>query len=144
VSGRVGAWANLGYRFARHMLVLPVRALRRGSAADRLLRRLAPEGYVPLTPAERDGFPARMACVSCGLCALASRTSPVSAWEEAWTFVTGPSRSIDAARESAASIGEAAREDGGARVCPTGVPIPLLAASLERLAAEQQRWPDER
>lgn len=140
MRGRAFAWLNLAYRFALHVLALPVRALRGGRDAERFLGAVLPEGHVPLEPAEREAYPAFMVCIGCGLCSLACpalREAPASAWAEAWTFVVGPSRSIDRAALANASAGACTRCGECAAVCPIGVPIPTLAAMVHRLAAER-------
>jgi ferredoxin len=138
MRGRAFAFANLGWRFARHLASLPVRAVRRRSGADAFLGLVAPEGYVPLTAEERAWFPARMRCVSCGLCALAS-PAPASAWDDAWSFVAGASRSIDAAGAAASGLGAAVQDPATESACPTGVPIAALAESMRRLAGARER-----
>lgn len=140
MRGRAFAWLNLAYRFALHVLALPLRALRGRTDADRFLGAVLPEGYVPLEPAEREAYPAFMGCINCGLCSLACpalREAPASAWAEAWTFVVGPSRSIDRAALVHAGAEACNRCRECAAVCPTGVPIPALAALVERLAAQR-------
>jgi succinate dehydrogenase/fumarate reductase-like Fe-S protein len=136
MNKRVAAWLNLAYYFARHVLLrMPLRALRDSHDARRFLDAVAPEGYVPLLPAERVQFPATMTCIQCGLCSLACpalREGPASAWVEAWTFVAGPSRAIDRARLVEAPPCAQCAEC--AAVCPTGVPIPQLAALVTRMA----------
>jgi succinate dehydrogenase/fumarate reductase-like Fe-S protein len=143
--GRAFAWANLAYRFGRHMLLrVPRRAFGRGGDARRFRAAVVPEGYAPLTPAERDLMPAAMRCIDCGLCALACpsiATAPASAWDEAWTFVAGSSRSIDRAALVAAGPTACASCDACADVCPTGVPIPQLAAMLQRLTEPMESAP---
>ncbi|MGH7463999.1 MAG: 4Fe-4S dicluster domain-containing protein [Longimicrobiales bacterium] len=133
------AWINLAWSFGRHVVVrMPARVIGGGSGAARFRDAVLPEGYVPLEPAERAAMPASMQCIHCGLCSLACpdiRAASASAWDEAWTFVAGPSRSIDRAPAVAAGIPPCTDCDECARVCPTGVPIPLMAATLRRLAA---------
>ncbi len=144
--GRLSAWWLLGRRMAMQMARLPVRALatrgrRAGGGARALLAVVAPEGYLPLSPPERADFPAYTRCISCGLCTFACpaiREGPAAAWDEAWTFVVGPSRLLERARLAAASLEPCARCAACAAVCPTGVPIPRLAATIERLAAAGQ------
>ncbi|HEX6307394.1 MAG TPA: 4Fe-4S dicluster domain-containing protein [Longimicrobiales bacterium] len=137
--GKALAWINLAWSFGRHVTVqLPVRLLGRDDGARRFRAAVLPEGYIPLTPGERAAMPASMQCIHCGLCSLACpdlRTASASAWAETWTFVAGPSRSLDRARMVAADMTPCAGCDECARVCPTGVPIVTLAATLRRLAA---------
>lgn len=137
--GRVLAWLNLAWSFARHVVVyMPPRLTGRDAGGKRFRDAVQPEGYVPLDAAERAAMPSFMSCIHCGLCSLACpdvRSAPSSAWDEAWTFVAGPSRSIDRATFVAADMTPCADCDACANVCPTGVPIPLMAATLRRLAA---------
>jgi succinate dehydrogenase/fumarate reductase-like Fe-S protein len=138
LSGRAVAWLNLAWRFGQHVtLRMPARLFRRGDDMRRFLDAIVPEGYVPLAPAERALLPAAMNCVHCGLCAIVCpsiRDAPASAWSEAWTFVAGPSRSIDRAALAAHDIQPCGGCDACAAVCPTGVPIPRLAALVRRMA----------
>jgi succinate dehydrogenase/fumarate reductase-like Fe-S protein len=132
MKNRVAAWLNLAYHFGIHVLFrMPTRLLRGGKQSARFLDAVLPEGYVPLTAEERAAMPAFMTCIHCGLCALACpviREAPASAWDEAWTFVAGSSRSIDRAALVAAP--PCARCGECEAVCPTGVPITRLAAVL--------------
>ena len=131
---RATAWLNLAYRFGRHVLRMPTRLVRNGSDAARFLDAVIPEGYVPLTPEERDIVPAAMRCVHCGLCAFTTPATEqaASAWDEAWTFVAGPSRSIDRSVLAAPQADALAGCDDCAAVCPAGVPIPQLARLVLR------------
>ncbi len=136
-TNRMVAWANLGYRMAAHVLVrMPARALGTLHDRERFLEAVRPEGFLPLLPEERAIFPATMNCVHCGLCALGAPQAR-SAWDEAWTFVAGPSRALDRAVAVAASTPESARDPAAANVCPMGVPVPRMAAMLERLGRER-------
>lgn len=140
LTNQLVAWANLGYRMATHVLLrMPARAVGALRDRERYLAAVRPEGFLPLLPEERAMFPATMRCVHCGLCALAS-PDVRSPWDEAWTFVAGPSRALDRARAVAASTGAAATDPAAAAVCPMGVPIPHMAVTVARLAAagEQQ------
>ncbi len=137
MKNRILAWLNLAYHFARHVLfVMPFRPFRRGRELLRFTSAVVPEGYVPLEAPERELLPTAMNCIHCGLCSLACPSlhdAPSSAWAESWTFVAGPSRSLDRAPLVAADA-PCARCDACAAVCPTGVPIPQIAAMLGRLA----------
>ena len=133
------AWINLAWSFGRHVAVqMPAHALGRGAGVRRFRDAVLPEGYVPLDAGEREAIPSYMQCIHCGLCSLACpdiRNASASAWDEAWTFVAGPSRSIDRAPVAAADISPCADCAACADVCPTGVPIPQMAATIRRLAA---------
>ena len=132
------AWLNLAWHFGLHVLTrLPVRPLRRGRDLRRLSQALTPEGYIPLDAAARVEFPRYMNCVHCGLCAIACeplQRRPHSAWDEAWTFVAGASRSLDHAALVARELPECALETSAERVCPTGVPINHMAATIRGMA----------
>jgi succinate dehydrogenase/fumarate reductase-like Fe-S protein len=138
ITGRALAWLNLAYRFGRHVVVrMPSRMVRREDEKARFLGAVVPEGYAPLLAAERRLLPAAMNCIHCGLCTLACpalAAAPAAAWTEAWTFVAGPSRSIDRAALAARERGPCTECEECAAACPTGVPIPQLAAMVRRLA----------
>jgi ferredoxin len=137
VTGRAAAWLNLAWRFGRHVLVqMPLRAMRGSDDMRRFSDAVLPEGYAPLLLAERELLPAAMRCINCGLCSIICptlREAPAAAWSETWTFVAGPSRSIDRAALAAAASAPCAECDACAAVCPTGVPIPQLAALVRRV-----------
>jgi succinate dehydrogenase/fumarate reductase-like Fe-S protein len=140
MKNRVTAWLNLAYRFNRHVLTrLPIRWMRGGRDFERFAGAVAAEGYVPLTVIERAALPDFMRCIHCGLCALACPAigaTPASAWDEAWSFVAGPSRSIDRAALVAAELAPCTGCTACDDICPTGVPITLLAATISRIAAD--------
>jgi succinate dehydrogenase/fumarate reductase-like Fe-S protein len=139
MKNRLFAWINLAYRFAVHVLFrLPARALGQRGDYTRFRTTVAAEGYEPLSAEERTAFPAFMNCIHCGLCSLAcpELAAAPTGWNEAWTFVAGPSRSLDRARLVAHELTPCARCAECAAVCPTGVPIPLLAAAVQRMATQ--------
>lgn len=142
MTGRALAWLNLATRFAQHVVWrMPRRAVRGNHDFARFLGAVAPEGYVPLSTEERAGFPALMRCVHCGLCTFscpALRASPASAWLDTWTFVAGPSRSIDRAAVVLEGLTPCVDCGTCAAMCPTGVPIPQLAAMVRRIGQLQQ------
>lgn len=139
MKNRVIAWTNLAYRFAIHVLWhMPARAIGDRSDYRRFLSTVRAEGYVPLDADERARFPEFMQCIHCGLCTLACpalRSAPHASWAEPWTFVGGTSRSLERSRLVAASLEPCTRCGECEAVCPTGIPISLMAAAIERLAA---------
>lgn len=134
---KLQAWLNLAWHFGKHVVTrLPLRPFRSGRDLTRFQAATAPEGFVPLTAEQRGAFPAFMNCVHCGLCALACpelRDQPMSAWHDAWTFAAGASRSIDRAPLVAAQLSPCTSCHACAAVCPTGVPIPLMATMIRQL-----------
>ena len=142
LTGRARAWINLATRFAQHVVWrMPRRAVRGNHDLARFLGAVAPEGYVPLSAEDRAAFPSFMRCINCGLCTFSCpllRAAPASAWLDTWTFVAGPSRSIDRAAVVLADLSPCADCSDCAAVCPTGVPIPLLAGMVRRIDQLQQ------
>ena len=134
---KLGAWLNLAWHFAKHVVTrLPLRPLRRGRDLARYRSAIAPEGFVPLTKAQRAAFPQFMNCVHCGLCALACRDlrdEPRSAWDDPWTFAAGASRSLDRVQLVASQLAPCSTRPEAAAVCPTGVPIPKMANMFKQL-----------
>jgi succinate dehydrogenase/fumarate reductase-like Fe-S protein len=138
MKNRLFAWINLAYRFAVHVLWrLPRRALGWRGDYTRFSSTTTSEGFRPLQAAERTQFPEFMQCIHCGLCSLSCpelRAAPESAWEETWTFVAGPARSLERATLVAPAMTPCAECSECAAVCPTGVPIAQLAATIRRMA----------
>lgn len=134
---KVGAWLNLAWHFAKHVVTrLPLRPFRHGRDLARFQDAIAPEGFVPLTRAQRAAFPQFMNCVHCGLCSLACRDlreQPMSAWDEPWTFAGGASRSVDRVTLVGAQLPACSTRPETAAVCPTGVPIPKMANMFKQL-----------
>jgi succinate dehydrogenase/fumarate reductase-like Fe-S protein len=141
LTGRARAWINLAYRFGRHVVVrMPARVLRGSDDLRLFLEAVEPEGYIPLTAEERVLLPATMNCVHCGLCSLACpvlKASPSDAWAEAWTFVAGPSRSIDRVSLAVHDMPPCVACDACTAICPMDIPIPQLAALVRRMAEPQ-------
>ena len=132
------AWLNLAWHFALHVTTrLWLRPFRRGRDLRRFENAVVREGYVPMPADARAQFVGYMSCVQCGLCALqcaSLQEAPASAWDEAWTFVSGGSRSLDRARIVNADISECAHNPKTQEVCPMGVPINHMADTIRRMA----------
>lgn len=133
---KYNAWLNLAYRFGRHVLFrMPSRPF--SHDMQTFVGQVVPEGYVPLDEGDRIVFPEMMRCVHCGLCALSCPSlaaSPASAWNDAWTFAGGLSRSLDHADLVAADLSPCTRCAECEASCPTGVPITRLATLVTRMA----------
>ncbi len=140
MKNRIIAWINLSYRFAIHVLWrMPARALGHHGGYQRFVHTVSAEGHVPLAAEDRARFPEFMQCIHCGLCTLACpslRASPQDAWHEAWTFVAGTSRSLERSNLVVASLTPCTKCGECDAACPTGVPISLMAAAIERLAEQ--------
>lgn len=134
MSRKLFAWLNLAWHFAKHVTTrLWLRPFRRGRELARFRKQVEPEGYVPLPAAARAEFARYMGCVQCGLCALpcaSLHAVPASAWDEAWTFVTGASRSLDHVGLVASDMSDCAHAPAAEKVCPMGVPINHIAESI--------------
>ncbi len=134
---RLAAWLNLAWQFARHVLTrMWLRSFRRGRDLARFEQTVGPEGYVPLSGRERGQFTETMQCIHCGLCALACQAlqqAPASAWDEAWTFAGGASRSLNRAGIVAVDLPPCTHERAPQAVCPRGVPINEMAVMIRRM-----------
>jgi D-aminopeptidase len=134
MTRKLVAWLNLAWHFGVHVVTrLPVRAFRRGADLRRFNETVEPEGYVPLSATERTDFPRYMACIHCGLCALPCTSPAQSAWDEAWTFVGGASRSLDRAPLVARDLSKCADSAEAEAVCPMGIPIRQMGATVRRM-----------
>lgn len=136
MTRKLFAWVNLAWFFGVHVLTrMPLRPFRHGRDLRKFTEKVGPEGYVPLSAAERAQYPRTMHCIQCGLCAIPCSTTHMSAWDEAWTFAAGASRSLDHASVVSADISACAQNSATQIVCPTGVPINDMAKMIQRMAA---------
>jgi succinate dehydrogenase/fumarate reductase-like Fe-S protein len=136
VTKKLFAWLNLAWHFAGQITTRTwLRPFRRGRDRKRFYDAVSPEGYLPLDPPARTEFVRYMNCVHCGLCALACDSSqqPMSAWDEAWTFVAGGARSLDRAQLVVQDLPACAQQPAAQAVCPTGVPINNMAGAFQRM-----------
>jgi succinate dehydrogenase/fumarate reductase-like Fe-S protein len=108
------------------------RVRRRGPAVRRLLAVYSEDRLLPITPEERAVLPAMSRCINCGLCAYVAQSHgspPVSDLASAYL-------------RSYPLLANAGRDLGGglsnlqeaAAACPTGVPLPEVAAMILRLS----------
>ncbi|HUP90401.1 MAG TPA: P1 family peptidase [Longimicrobiales bacterium] len=137
MTRKIFAWLNLAWHFAKHVTTrLWLRPFRGGRDLARFNKKVAPEGYVPMPADAREQFVGYMHCVHCGLCAINCTTlqeKPDNAWNEAWTFVAGASRSLDRAQLVTNDMSECPHDPKTQAVCPTGVPINHMADAIRRM-----------
>lgn len=137
MSRKLFAWINLAWHFAKHVLTrLWLRPFRGGRDLARFRKQVEPEGYVPMPAPMRAEFPRYMGCIHCGLCAIpcaSLQAAPASAWDEAWTFVTGASRSLDHVDLVNADVSECVHAPAVEKVCPAGVPINHMADQMRAI-----------
>lgn len=133
MTRKLFAWINLAWHFAKHVTTrLWLRPFRRGRDLEKFKQQVDGEGYVPLPVVGRQEYVGYMRCIHCGMCALVNE--PRDAWDEAWTFVGGASRSLDHAALVVADMGETVHDPRAQHVCPTGVPINHMADTIRRMA----------
>lgn len=154
INGKViYSYALLGLRAA---VLHPLRKLfgAGGDGKERFLQNYAPEGLVPLTPAERDRLQSFSRCIHCGLCDL---VCPSAGWK-AGARLQGPSLvalayaratpDLPRARAAVEALdrcpGCSGAERACERVCPRGVPIRELLAFAKRKLAEVDAWKEKR
>jgi heterodisulfide reductase subunit C len=135
VASRFSALAYLGYRA---VLAHPLKRLRQvGSGSERFLASYAPEGLVPTRPEDQRIGEEASACIACGLCETACDLAPaipsIRALGLHAVFRLYSKSSVELPWASAA-LDACETCTGCDGICPTGVPISRIVASLrERL-----------
>lgn len=131
---KLRAWLNLAWYFALHVTTrLPLRPFTRGRDLQRFKKAVGAEGYVPLPADSRLQFPRYMNCIQCGLCSLACDAQE-SAWDEAWTFVAGASRSLDSSSLVSGDLRACVQAEAPERACPMTIPIRHIANTYKAIA----------
>jgi Fe-S oxidoreductase len=135
VPSRFSALAYLGYRA---LFAHPLKLLRQaGSGRERFLASYAPEGLVPTRVEDQRIGEEASACIACGLCETACELAPevpaIRALGLHAAFRLYSKSSVELPW-AAAALDACTGCAGCDSVCPTGVPISRVVASLrERL-----------
>lgn len=128
---RLESLSRLAAAYGRHQLR---RIAPRQEAAGyaRVRAMYADDGLLPLTPEERAQMPAMSRCINCGTCALvAGRLGSAQLPDLSSAYL----RPLPLLRSVGADLNGEADLAAAARACPTGVPLPEVAATIRRLAA---------
>lgn len=121
--------ARLGAAYARHQLRRWARRQPRGPGNPEAI--YDPEGYFSLTAAERDLLPEMSRCINCGICAMvAGRWGSVYLPDLPSSYLR-PLHLLPAVK--ADFNGRQADLEEAAAACPVGVPLPAVAAIIQRL-----------
>lgn len=130
---RLESLSRLAAAYGRHQL-RRVRPGRRSGAGGygRVRALYAADGLLPLTAEERAQMPAMSRCINCGICDLvAGRLGAASLPDLSSAYL----RPLPLLAVVGADLNGEADLAAAARACPTGVPLPELAATIKRLAA---------
>jgi len=131
---RATAFARLAAAYARHQV--RGRFRRQHPQLANLLATYAPDHLQPVTAAERELLPAMSGCILCGACALAARRYGRVMLPD---LAGGHLRSWDLLPSAAADLaGERPDLAAAAAACPTGVPLPEVAAMVARLSQRHE------
>lgn len=130
---RYGALARLAAAYGRHQVRRRVR--RQRPALEQLLQTYAPDHLQPLTAAERELLPAMSGCILCGACALAAQRYGRVRLPD---LAGGHLRSWDLLPRAGSDLaGDRPDLVAAAAACPVGVPLPEVAAMVERLSQRE-------
>jgi hypothetical protein len=127
---RAESLARLAVAYARHQARRLVKRRRDSPGVDRVTSLYAADRLQPLTAVERSLLPAMSRCINCGICALvAGRTGSAYVPDLSSAYL----RALPKLNHAASDLGRADLQ-AAAAACPVGVPLPAVAAIVERLA----------
>ena len=128
--GRTDSLAKLAWAYGVHLTRR--RLSRPRSQLQKLLDTYAPDGIRALTPSERERHPDLIACINCGLCALAaSRMGKARLPDVASSYMRLYARVGEASSDIE---GDGPDFGAAAAACPVGVPLAEVAAIVRRIA----------
>jgi ferredoxin len=131
---RASALSRLAAAYAGHQVRRWTGRGSRGgaAAAERVYR---PEHYLSLTPEERELMPEMSRCINCGICAMvAGRLGGVYLPDLASAYLRPLHLLPRVKADLEPSTDVKADLEAAAAACPVGVPLPALAAIVNRLA----------
>jgi ferredoxin len=136
-SDRAAALSRLAAAYAGHEVRRWTGRGSRGgaTAAERMYR---PEHYLALTAEERELLPAMSRCINCGICAMVAGRLGRTYLPDLASAYLRPLHQLPLVKDdlgSAAPASPQADLEAAAAACPVGVPLPALAAIVNRLAA---------
>jgi hypothetical protein len=130
---RADSLRKLAAAYALHQLRRRIR--RPAGNLARLLSTYADDGLQPVTADERRELPRFSRCINCGICGLVAGPLGVahlpdlaSAYLRSYPLLTAAGVDL---------VGRAADLEAAAAACPTGVPMPEVAAMILRLHSAQ-------
>ena len=128
---RAESLARLAVAYARHQARRLVKRDRGSRAVDRVTSLYAADRLQPLTAAERGLLPDMSRCINCGICALvAGRAGSAYLPDLSSAYL----RALPKLNHAAGDLDSRVDLRAAAAACPVGVPLPAVAAIVERLA----------
>jgi hypothetical protein len=134
-SDRAAALSRLAAAYAGHEVRRWTGRGSRGgaTAAERMYR---PEHYLALTGEERELLPAMSRCINCGICAMVAGRLGRTYLPDLASAYLRPLHQLPLVKDDLAATPGSPQADleAAAAACPVGVPLPALAAIVNRLA----------
>ncbi len=129
---RSDSYAKLAWAYGLHLARRRL-ARTRPQLAD-LYQTYAADGIQALEPAARDKHPRLVACINCGLCALAAgRVGKTRLPDLASSYMRIYARLGEASSDISGGEGDGPDLAAASSVCPVGLPLNEVAAAVRRM-----------